>query len=59
MTRYEVLPEKRRTTAPGGSPWWHTVEDTFEKVSPDILLKETEIFYENVDRFAKAGKSFQ
>jgi aminopeptidase YwaD len=52
MTRYEVLPEKRTTTAPGGSPWWHTKEDTFEKVSPEVLLKETKIFLENVALFA-------
>lgn len=52
MTRYEVLPEKRKTTAPGGSPWWHTIEDTFEKVSPDILRKEANIFLKNVEMFA-------
>lgn len=52
MTRYEALPEEKDTAAPGGSAWWHTVEDTYEKVDMHVLEKETKIFYENVKRFA-------
>lgn len=52
MTRYEVPPEKKVTVAPGGSPWWHTIEDTYEKISFDILKKETQIFLKNVLAFS-------
>ena len=52
MTRYEVLPDHKDTAAPGGSPWWHTVEDTYEKIGLDVLQKEAEIFSEMVLSFA-------
>jgi aminopeptidase YwaD len=52
MTRYEVDPAKRTTTAPGGSPWWHTIEDTCEKIGTEVLLKEANLFCRNVESFA-------
>ena len=42
--RYEAAPEKRVSTAPGGSWWWHTAEDTIDKISYDILQKETRLW---------------
>lgn len=52
MTRYEVLPEHKTTVAPGGSPWWHTTEDTYEKIGMNVLQKETLIFAETILSFA-------
>lgn len=43
--RYEVAPEHQVSTAPGGSWWWHTEQDTFDKISFDILEKEAQLWY--------------
>ena len=43
--RYELAPEKRTSTAPGGSWWWHTAEDTLDKIGFDVLEKEAQMWY--------------
>lgn len=43
--RYEVAPEHQVSTAPGGSWWWHTAQDTFDKIGFDILEKEAQLWY--------------
>ncbi len=43
--RYEVAPENKMSTAPGGSWWWHTAEDTIDKIGFDVLEKEAQMWY--------------
>lgn len=43
--RYEVAPENQVSTAPGGSWWWHTAEDTIDKIGLNVLEKETQMWY--------------
>lgn len=44
MFRYEQSPNKKTSVSPGpGVWWWHTSEDTLEKVDKNILEKEANI----------------
>lgn len=52
MTRYEAAREDRRSDAPGGNPWWHTIEDTYDKINMELLTKGTKVLYETVNAFA-------
>ena len=52
MTRYEAAREDRKSDAPGGNPWWHTVEDTYDKINMELLAKGTKVLYETVNAFA-------
>ncbi|MGE5631082.1 MAG: M28 family peptidase [Caulobacteraceae bacterium] len=43
--RHEVSKGKRKYACAGsGVVWWHTQEDTYDKVDKDILVKDTKIF---------------
>ncbi|MDE2804206.1 MAG: M28 family peptidase [Gemmatimonadota bacterium] len=33
-----------RLAEDGGSWWWHTTEDTFDKIDPDVLKTDTDIY---------------
>lgn len=53
MTRHEVSKGKREYACPGsGVWWWHTTEDTYDKVDKDILIKDTGILTAIVYRLA-------
>lgn len=44
MTRHEVSRDKGEKVCPGaGVWWWHTEEDTYDKVDRDILVKDAGI----------------
>jgi aminopeptidase YwaD len=42
--RYEAKPERKTSAAPGpGKYWWHTEEDTYDKIDLPVLLKDTKV----------------
>lgn len=42
--RYEITPEKKPTATPGaGMYWWHTADDTFDKIDFDVLRRDTRV----------------
>jgi aminopeptidase YwaD len=42
--RYEAKPERKTSAAPGpGRYWWHTEEDTYDKIDLPVLLKDTKV----------------
>ncbi len=43
MFKYEPLDEERVSPCPSGGPWWHTAEDTLDKLDPDILLRDARL----------------
>ena len=36
--------------------WWHTREDTFDKVDPEVALRDTRVIGEPTAFFANCGK---
>jgi len=55
--RYEVRPERRISSAPGpGRYWWHTEEDTYDKVDLSVLEKEIKIITSIVFALAEADR---
>ena len=39
--RYEAKKERKHSDAPGpGVYWWHTIDDTFDKIDLDGLLRD-------------------
>lgn len=40
MLKYEPVDEKRTSPCPGGGPWWHTDQDTLDKMDEQILLRD-------------------
>ncbi|MTI54696.1 M28 family peptidase [Geosporobacter ferrireducens] len=55
MTRHEVSRENRIFACPGaGVWWWHTTEDTYDKIDKEILMKDTKILIETVYKLATA-----
>lgn len=53
MLKYEPLPENRLSNCPGGGPWWHTNQDTLDKMDETILLRDAKINGELICRFAQ------
>ena len=43
MFKYEPLDEERVSPCPSGGPWWHTDQDTLDKLDPAILLRDAKI----------------
>lgn len=43
MLKYEPTDEKRISPCPGGGPWWHTDQDTIDKMDEQILLRDAEM----------------
>ena len=43
MLKYEPIDEDRVSPCPSGGPWWHTDQDTLDKLDPEILLRDTRI----------------
>ncbi len=43
MLKYEPLPENRLSDCPSGGPWWHTPEDTIDKLDEKILIRDAKI----------------
>ncbi len=41
MLKYEPLDEKRDFSCPSGGPWWHTDQDTIDKMDRAILERDT------------------
>jgi aminopeptidase YwaD len=42
--RYEAKPERKTSAAPGpGRYWWHTEDDTYDKIDLPVLLKDTKV----------------
>ena len=40
MFKYEPVDEKRVSACPSGGPWWHTEQDTLDKLDNDILYRD-------------------
>ncbi len=40
MLKYEPVDEKRVSPCPSGGPWWHTDQDTIDKLDEGILLRD-------------------
>lgn len=40
MFKYEPTDEDRVSSVPSGGPWWHTDEDTIDKLDESILLRD-------------------
>ncbi len=43
MLKYEILSEKRYFFGAGGGYWWHTRDDTLDKVDFDIAMRDAKI----------------
>ena len=43
MFKYEPMDEDRVSPCPSGGPWWHTDQDTMDKLDRDILLRDARI----------------
>jgi Peptidase family M28 len=44
------------TRQAGGLPWWwHTPDDTIDKIDPDVLLRDTHVYVLAISRAATAG----
>lgn len=43
MLKYEPLPENRVSSCPSGGPWWHTDQDTIDKLDTNILMRDAKI----------------
>lgn len=40
MLKYEPVDEKRLSPCPSGGPWWHTDQDTIDKLDEKLLLRD-------------------
>lgn len=49
MLKYEPLKEKRCADCPGGGPWWHTPQDTLDKLDERIMLRDAAINLEIIE----------
>ncbi|WP_326975443.1 hypothetical protein [Caproicibacter sp. BJN0012] len=48
-TRYERAKGQKDSDSPGpGVYWWHTEDDTYDRVDPEVYRKDTELFFLNV-----------
>lgn len=43
MAKYEPLPQERVSPCPGGGPWWHTREDTWDKMSLEYMMRDARL----------------
>lgn len=43
MLKYEPKPEERITSCPGGGVWWHTPQDTLDKMAPEFLIRDAKM----------------
>ncbi len=43
MFKYEPTDETRVSPCPSGGPWWHTAQDTIDKLDRDILMRDMRI----------------
>ena len=43
MFKYEPVDEERVAPCPSGGPWWHTDQDTLDKLDPEILLRDARL----------------
>lgn len=43
MFKYEPVDEERVSPCPSGGPWWHTDQDTLDKLDPGILLRDARL----------------
>lgn len=43
MFKYEPRDEDRVSPCPSGGPWWHTDQDTIDKLDRDILLRDARL----------------
>lgn len=43
MFKYEPVEEARVSPCPSGGPWWHTDQDTLDKLDPEILLRDAKL----------------
>lgn len=53
MYKYEVADEKRDFKCPSGGSWWHSKYDTYDKMDPEILLRDLYINLETVLRITQ------
>lgn len=52
-SRSVCRPEEKQTATPGpGTPWWHTAEDTLDKVDRTVLARDARMFYLSAYRLA-------
>lgn len=49
MLKYEPVKEKRLSDCPSGGPWWHTPEDTLDRLDPVIMMRDAAINLEMID----------
>lgn len=49
MLKYEPVKENRCSDCPSGGPWWHTPEDTFDKLDEGIMLRDAAINLEMIE----------
>lgn len=43
MLKYEPKQEKRLSNCPSGGPWWHTDQDTLDKLDETIMMRDARI----------------
>lgn len=43
MLKYEPRKEDRVSDCPSGGPWWHTDQDTIDKLDQDIMMRDAKI----------------
>lgn len=43
MPKYEPLKSERISPCPGGGPWWHTADDTLDKMDKEHLLRDARL----------------
>ena len=52
-SRSVCRPEEKQTATPGpGTPWWHTPEDTLDKVDREVLARDARMFFLSAYRMA-------
>ncbi len=52
MLKYEPIAEKRLSDCPSGGPWWHTPQDTIDKLDEAIMMRDAKINMELVEDLA-------
>lgn len=43
MLKYEPKDADRVSNCPSGGPWWHTDQDTLDKLDPEIMMRDAKI----------------
>lgn len=56
MLKYEAPPEICDFTCPSGGVWWHTDQDTLDKMDPDIAIRDALINAEMICSLAVAER---